>query len=160
MEVILSGGGGDFVVLHYFNGINGDDEGLFPRSQVARNILCINKWKVMTTHLVNCGHKFPKHILLPVKVLPPNHVCTRTYLIVGCFDTREEAENLCTYLKTRFVQFLVYALASTQNLCKEKFRLVPVQDFTQRWTDEMLYQKYNLTEEEIALIESEILPKD
>ena len=40
------------------------------------------------------------------------------------------------------------------------FVFVPMQDFSKPWTDEELYAKYNLTEEEIAFIESMIRPMD
>ena len=36
------------------------------------------------------------------------------------------------------------------------FMFVPAQDFTEEWTDEKLYKKYELTEDEIAFIESTI----
>ncbi|MDY4110768.1 MAG: hypothetical protein SOY48_07805, partial [Eubacterium sp.] len=48
----------------------------------------------------------------------------------------------------------------TQNGPRGVYQFVPVQDFTQHWTDEMLYEKYNLTEDEINLIENTIRPMD
>ena len=45
-------------------------------------------------------------------------------------------------------------------ISKESFRFVPLQDFSKPWTDEELYKKYNLTEEEIHFIESMIKPMD
>ena len=35
---------------------------------------------------------------------------------------------------------------------------VPVQTWDRKWTDEMLYEKYDLTEDEITFIESVIRP--
>jgi site-specific DNA-methyltransferase (adenine-specific) len=35
-----------------------------------------------------------------------------------------------------------------------------MQDFTRAWTDEELYRKYNLTQEEIDFIESMIRPME
>jgi site-specific DNA-methyltransferase (adenine-specific) len=37
---------------------------------------------------------------------------------------------------------------------------VPLQDFTKRWTDEMLYKKYGITDDEIAFINKMIRPMD
>jgi site-specific DNA-methyltransferase (adenine-specific) len=37
---------------------------------------------------------------------------------------------------------------------------VPVQDFSHPWTDEMLYEKYGITKEEQAFIDSMIRPMD
>ena len=45
-------------------------------------------------------------------------------------------------------------------LPKNAYQFVPVQDCNQKWTDEMLYKKYGLTEEEIAFIESMIRPME
>ena len=89
-------------------------------------------------------------------ILPPETVCTETYIVIDCFDTEQKAKNLMAYLKTRFVRFLVAQLAATQHLSKATFGIVPVQDFTEEWTDEKLYRKYELTEDEIAFIESTI----
>lgn len=89
-------------------------------------------------------------------ILPPETVCTETYIVIDCFNTEQEAKNLMAYLKTRFVRFLVAQLAATQHLSKATFGFVPVQDFTEEWTDEKLYKKYELTEDEIAFIESTI----
>jgi len=49
---------------------------------------------------------------------------------------------------------------SAINLSKLVFSFVPLQDFSKPWTDEELYKKYNLTEEEIQFIESMIKPMD
>ena len=45
-------------------------------------------------------------------------------------------------------------------LSKDKFKFVPMQDFSKSWTDEELYKKYNLNEDEIAYIEQIIKPVD
>jgi site-specific DNA-methyltransferase (adenine-specific) len=46
------------------------------------------------------------------------------------------------------------------NLSISNFKFVPWQDFTKEWTDEELYAKYGLTDEEIEFIESMIKPMD
>ena len=51
-------------------------------------------------------------------------------------------------------------LLSTQDISAEKFRFVPLQDFSKPWTDEELYKKYNLTDDEIQFIESMIKPME
>ena len=40
------------------------------------------------------------------------------------------------------------------------YQYVPMQDFSKPWTDEELYKKYNLTQEEIDFIESMIRPRE
>ena len=49
---------------------------------------------------------------------------------------------------------------SSQDISRDKFLFVPLQDFSKLWTDAELYAKYGLTEEEIAFIESMIRPMD
>lgn len=58
------------------------------------------------------------------------------------------------------MRFLLLQSVSSINLSKDKFQFVPLQDFSHPWTDEMLYEKYGLTEEEIAFIESMIRPME
>ena len=54
------------------------------------------------------------------------------------------------------VRFLLSQIAVSQHITRASFDFVPVQDFTKEWTDEKLYKKYELTEDEIAFIESTI----
>jgi site-specific DNA-methyltransferase (adenine-specific) len=49
---------------------------------------------------------------------------------------------------------------NTQNISKASYQFVPLQDFSEPWTDEKLYAKYALTKEEIAFIESMIRPME
>ncbi|MDR2770182.1 MAG: hypothetical protein LBB08_01910, partial [Rickettsiales bacterium] len=62
--------------------------------------------------------------------------------------------------KTKFVRYLILQSVSSINLSKSVFQFVPMQDFTQEWTDEKLYKKYGLTADEIAFIDSMIRPMD
>ncbi len=48
----------------------------------------------------------------------------------------------------------------TQDALRKVYSFVPVQDFSEPWTDEKLYAKYNLTDDEIAFIESMIRPME
>ncbi len=48
----------------------------------------------------------------------------------------------------------------SQDATQRVYEFVPMQDFSKPWTDEELYAKYGLTDEEIAFIESMIRPMD
>ena len=95
----------------------------------------------------------------------PNSVCSQTYIPIG-YDskkhnfTKNECLNIITYIKTRFFRFMVSVRKVTQDAPKEVYQFVPLQDFSHPWTDEMLYKKYGLTDEEIAFIESMIRPME
>ena len=95
-----------------------------------------------------------------MKILKPNEICTQSYLVGGVFENVEEAVNYLTYLKTKFVRGLILPTLTSQDLSADKFMFVPLQDFTKPWTDEELYKKYNLSDEEIAFIESMIKPME
>lgn len=95
----------------------------------------------------------------------PNSVCSQTYLIIG-YDpqkhnfTKEECMNIISYISTKFFRYLVSIKKKTQNGPRGVYQFVPLQDFSKPWTDEELYAKYNLTQEEIDFIESMIKPME
>lgn len=68
--------------------------------------------------------------------------------------------NFFDYLKTKFVRFLILQACSSIMITKTSFCFVPVQDFSKTWSDEELYAKYGLTDEETNFIESMIKPMD
>ena len=91
---------------------------------------------------------------------------TQTFLTIGAFDTRTEAEACLKYVKTKFARTMLGLLKATQHNPKDTWRLVPLQDFTAAsdidWTlsvaeiDQQLYRKYGLEAEEIAFIEEKV----
>lgn len=95
----------------------------------------------------------------------PGSICSQTYICIG-YDpikhnfSKEECMNIISYIKTRFFRFMVSVKKKTQDAFAQVYEFVPLQDFTKPWTDEELYKKYNLTEEEIQFIESMIKPME
>ena len=95
----------------------------------------------------------------------PGSVCSQTYLVIG-YDpekhhfSKEECKNIISYIQTRFFRYLVSIKKKTQNGPRGVYQFVPVQNFSKPWTDEELYKKYGLTDEEIAFIESMIRPME
>lgn len=128
----------------------------------AKNIL--GKYKVVITYAMSGGNKPTSdgnyQVISSLKVLNPNEACSETYLVIDTFDEKEKAENLVTYLSTKFCRFLLLQALTSIHITKDKFCFVPVQDCSKFWTDAELYAKYNLTEEEIAFIESMIKPME
>ena len=86
-------------------------------------------------------------------------VCSQTFLYAA-FNSKEEAKNFETYLKTKFFRLLVSASKISQETPSKVYRFVPIQDFTKPWTDAELYAKYNITAEEVAFIEAMIKPME
>ena len=63
-------------------------------------------------------------------------------------------------MTTKFFRFLVLLKKNTQHATKAVYEYVPIHDFSKPWTDAELYAKYDLSDEEIAFIESMIKPMD
>ncbi len=128
----------------------------------AKDIL--GKYKVVITYAMSGGNKPTSdgnyQVISSLKVLNPNEACSETYLVIDTFDEKEKAENLVTYLSTKFCRFLLLQALTSIHITKDKFCFVPVQDCSKSWTDAELYAKYNLTKEEIAFIESMIKPME
>ena len=91
-----------------------------------------------------------------------NSICTESYIVIGAEMNlnNTEANNLCQYLQTRFVRFMHSLAKVSQDATSKTYRFVPLQDFSKPWTDEELYAKYGLTQEERDFIESMIKPME
>ena len=86
--------------------------------------------------------------------------CSETYIFIGPFESENQCRNVMSYISTRFCRFLSLLKKVTQSTTRSIYTFVPQQDFTKPWTDEVLYRKYDLTENEIAFIESMVRPMD
>lgn len=120
----------------------------------------IDKPKVFISAAYNAGDTYPHQILGRPIVGNIGTCCTETYVVIGPQRTIQESENLVSYINTKFFRFLVMLKKTSQHAAAQVYSFVPIQDFSHPWTDEMLYKKYNLTEEEIAFIESMIRPME
>ena len=74
----------------------------------------------------------------------------------GPWNSKEEAENVISYINTKFFHFMLGLKKITQHTTVKVYEFVPMQDFSQTWNDDKLYKKYNLTVEEIAFIEASV----
>ena len=145
--------------------VSSQGKGFIDKDEILVNKTIAASYKVMITRIM-CEHAgepdkdgFFK-VLATTRVLGPNEVCTDTYIVAGQYEKNEIAENLESYLRTKFTRFLVLQAAASINLSKATYSFVPLQDFSHPWTDEMLYEKYGLDEKEIAFIESMIRPME
>lgn len=134
------------------------------RSRVNDRDRLVDKYKVVITYAMSGGNKPGSdgkyQIISSLMVLSPHTVCTETYLILDSFSNQVFADNYTTYIRTKFVRFLLLQALTSIHITKNVFLFVPHQDYSHPWTDEMLYEKYGLSEEEIAFIESMIRPME
>ena len=135
-------------------------EGYVSRGEITQNESWVDEFKIFITRAYGAGEDFPHQILNKPFLGEPNTCCTETYMVIGPYANKERAENVMSYIKTKFFRFMVLLKKNTQDAPARVYSFVPLQDFSKPWTDEELYAKYGLTEEEIAFIESMIRPME
>lgn len=136
------------------------DNGYISKAQIVLNKAWVDEFKVLISYAYGERGDFPYLVLGKPFIGEPNSCCTETYLVIGPFATRKICENVVSYIKTKFFRFLVLLRKNTQHATSKVYQFVPLQDFSKPWTDEELYAKYGLTENEIAFIESMIRPME
>lgn len=139
-------------VEFYYNGWRKEGLGYIDKLQITKNIDWIGKHKVLIPKAWGTG-SLGKDWINPF-ICNPNSCCTETYLLIGPFNNIQTAENVIGYTQTRFFHFMLSMIKITQNAMRKVYQFVPMQDFSESWTDEKLYAKYGLTEDEIAFIDS------
>jgi len=92
----------------------------------------------------------------PAKYAIPEYGCALKAHFIEV-NTRSEAEIVISYLNSKFVRYIIPVIkgTSTKN-GKTVFKMIPAIDFTRAWTDAELYAHFNLTQDEIDLIESTV----
>jgi len=135
-------------------------ESFVSEKLITKNRQDVKSYKVYIARAGSGSDSFPHPILGVPFVGEPNTVSSETYIYIGPFVSKEECENVISYIKTRFMRFLIMLRKVTQSTTREVYKFVPLQDFSHPWTDEMLYKKYNLDKDEIAFIESMIRPME
>lgn len=134
--------------------------GWISRTKIGKSSNLINTWKVLVPQAgSDGGQRIPDHVLGQPLVVASPSVCTQSYLFffVG---SAKNAQSIESYLRTRFFRFLVSLRKITQHATRSTYTWVPQQTWDRMWTDEVLYKKYGLTKEDIALIESTISPME
>lgn len=133
---------------------------------VARNSFTsgkqyVDKWKIFTGRAApGTGNRdtYPHRIISTPFLGEPGSISSETYLCIGPFETKAEAESALSYLSCRLTRLLILLHKPSQDTTRKVYTFVPTQQWTQRWTDAELYQKYGITDDEIAFIEKVVRP--
>jgi site-specific DNA-methyltransferase (adenine-specific) len=151
----MAKGKGD--VLVYQNG----GTSYIPRSSVSTGVHLIDKWKVYTGYAApGTGNKdtYPHRIISTPFLGEPDTISSETYLCIGPFDSRKQAESVLSYLSCRLTRLLILLHKPSQHTTRKVYTFVPTQKWTKRWTDKDLYAKYDLTASEISFVEKLVRP--
>jgi len=142
--------------LFYYYGWRKDGIGYINKDAIKKNIEWVDKYKVYVPKAWGIGN-VSKDWIKPF-IGDPNSCCAETYLVIGPFDKKSIAENVISYTQTKFFHFILALIKISQESRRKIYSFVPMQDFSVTWSDEKLYKKYNLTQEEIAFIEKMVRP--
>ena len=137
--------------------------GYVAREEIETGIELINKWKIYVGRAApGTGNRdtYPHCILSTPFIGEPGSICSETYLCIGPFDSKSEAESVLSYLTCRLTRLLILLHKPSQDTTRKVYTFVPKQDWTKQWTDADLYAKYGLTESEIAFTEQIVRPMD
>ncbi|MBQ5352472.1 MAG: hypothetical protein IIU38_09815, partial [Bacteroidaceae bacterium] len=136
------------------------DNAYVKEESISLNKNWVSEHKVFISYAYGERGDFPYFVIGKPFYGAPQTCCTETYLVIGPFASQEKCENCMSYMRTSFFRFLVLLKKNTQHATSKVYQFVPLQDFSHPWTDEMLYKKYGLTDDEIAFIESMIRPME
>lgn len=136
------------------------NDGFIDNEEVKVHRDWIDKYKVYISYAYGERGNFPYFVLGKPFFGDKGTCCSETYLVIGPFDSKEETENCISYIKTKFFRFVVLQKKNTQHATSKVYQYVPLQDFSKPWTDEELYNKYELDIFEREYIESMIKPME
>lgn len=126
--------------------------GFTSRSNISKGLEYFNKIKIIVSKASPGSDEYPHLVFSEPIVARSGEACTETYLVVDTVESVSQAERLKSYMATKFFRFLVLLVKNTQDLPKKVYSFVPVQSLDEEWTDEKLYKKYGITEDEIEFI--------
>lgn len=123
---------------------------------------CLNKWKLLLPPAPIAGQTdFSKPVGFyyngNIRIAEPGQCCTESWIVAGAFDSKEETESYKSYIFTKTVRFLLLQTVVSQHVTKKNFCFIPdLNEYTGRYSDEMLCDMWGITEEEWAFIDSKI----
>lgn len=142
----------DNCVKFYYNGWRKEGVGYVDKKYIRKGQDLINTYKIFVPRVWGAGN--PATDRVHPFLVGKNTCSTETYLTIGPFETEKQAQNVISYMNTKFFHFMVSLIKNTQQAMQRVYSLVPIQNFSIPWTDLDLYRKYKLTEEERAFIET------
>jgi site-specific DNA-methyltransferase (adenine-specific) len=132
--------------------------GYVPRNIIKNNTNQIDRYKVTIGKVVPSNGEVDvspeqgyKVITLP-KIIGKNTIHTESYMLLCSFDNLNEAENFKEYMKLKLPRFLLKQTLSSMNISRGSFMFVPFLDYSRSWSNQDLYNYFDLNDEEIELV--------
>lgn len=123
-----------------------DGRGFVNPQKINKGKKLINKWKVFVAKASPGDDSLP-HSVISSPVVPKEKkcVCTNSLYVVRTISNKKQAENLQTYMQTKFFRFLMIMAKNGQNMTNETYRFVPDVDLDKSWDDKKLYKHFGIT---------------
>ncbi len=126
---------------------NGVDN-YIARADVGVGLELVDATKLLVPYASPGSDDYPHLVLSRPIVAGPGEIATETYLVVGPFADEAHARNAAAYMGTQFFRFMLTLLRVSQHVTRSVYSFAPRQDFSRRWSDDDLAEKYNLTSED------------
>ncbi len=127
---------------------------------VTNNLELAESWKVFLPTAFGDSSTVSRRVLGPPVVAPPGSVATETFVAIGPFDAEVEAAACAHYLRTVFARYLITLRKVGQHNIPSTFTWLPVQDWSYEWTDDELFERYELTDAERAHVQHVVKSMD
>lgn len=118
----------------------------FINKETIKNFDLVNSFSVITARANGTKPNFGN-----IFIGNPNEVLSGSYIFFTC-KSKEEAESLISYMKTKLANKLLSLRKISQDIKPDTLKWIPLVPFDREWTDEKLFEYFNLTEEEKELI--------
>jgi hypothetical protein len=135
--------------------------GYIDRDSITTGVPLIDAWKIFVGRAApGTGNKdtYPHKIISTPFTGEPGTICSETYLCIGPFESSAESKSALSYLHCRLTRFLILLHKPSQDTTKKVYAFVPTQTWDRTWTDDALYEKYGLDDDEIAFVEKVVRP--
>ena len=76
--------------------------------------------------------------------------------MIGPFESKNEAENVISFIRTKLFRFLVMLKKPTQDGTSKVYNFVPILNFNKKWNNKSVYDFFKLDKNEIDIIEKMI----
>jgi hypothetical protein len=137
--------------------------GYVTRSEISKEEDVFDKWKIFIGRAApGTGNRdtYPHRIISTPFIGEPGSISSWTYMYIGPFESKSEAESALSYLSCRLTRLLILLHKPSQDTTRKVYTFVPTQEWTKRWTDDDLYRKYGISPEEITFIEKVVRPME
>jgi site-specific DNA-methyltransferase (adenine-specific) len=146
--------------------ISSEGVGYINKDDVKKCISEIDNYKVTIGKVVPSNGEVDTNpadgykVITTPRIIEPGVIHTESYLLLHGFKNKTEADYFAHYMTLKFPRFMMKQTLSSMNISSENFRFVPFLSYDHKWTDEELYERYGLDDNERKTIEATIRSMD